>query len=147
VRAAAGGGIAKSGVNFGASIATVRQSLAGRPVEILPATDDLGWHHLVACCEEFSDIDPRLLRLTYLFDAPEGPAAKLIGVVLTYARDSAAQSAVYSERASTLSKRYPLAPKSPTKLAAKVSGTVVSLLDDAKFGFVYESYRTTGTMP
>jgi tetratricopeptide (TPR) repeat protein len=135
------GGIANSGVNFGASIATVRQSLAGRRIEILPATDNLGWHRLVACCDEFSDIDPRLVRLTYEFDAPEGPAAKLIGVVLAYRRDSSTQSAVYSERVSTLSKRYPLAPQTPTKLEANVSGTVVSLIDDAKFGLVYESYR------
>ena len=136
-------GIANSGVNFGASIATVRQSLAGRTVEILPARHNGDWYRLVVGGNS-SDLDPRLVRLTYEFDAPESPAAKLIGVVLTYPRDGAAQSAVYSERVSTLSKLYPLAPQSPTKMEANVSGTVVSVIDDAVWVQVYEIYRKAG---
>jgi hypothetical protein len=139
-------GIANSGVNFGASIATVRQSLAGRTLELLPARHNGNWYRLVAG-GNFSDIDPRLVRLTYEFDATEGPAAKLIGVVLTYARDNAAESTVYSERASTLAKQYPLAPLSQTKMEATVAGTVVSVIDDATFGQVYELYRKAGAFP
>jgi TPR repeat protein len=141
-----GGGIAKSGVNFGASIAEVRQSLAGRDVVLMQGTHNGGWYRQVAG-GAFSDIDRRLLRLAYEFDAPEGPAAKLIGVVLTYARDGTAQSAVYRERASTLTQRYPLAPRSPAKLEATVSGTVISLIDDPASGYVYEIYRKVGAFP
>jgi len=138
---AAGGGIANSGVNFGASIETVRQSLSGRAVSLLPARH-MGDRYRLVALGDFSDLDPRIKQMTYEFDAPEGPGAKLTGVVVTYARDGSAQSAVYSERAATLSKKYPLAPQSATKMEASVANTVVSVIDDLTFSQVYEIYRT-----
>ncbi len=134
------GGIANSGVNFGASIETVRQSLAGRPVEVLPALHHGNWYRLVAN-GRFLEIDPRVIRLSYEFDAPEGPSATLIGIILTYARDNSSQSLVYSERVSALSKRYPLALQSPGQMEASVAGMVICLIDDSNWSQVHEVYR------
>lgn len=139
-RAAAGGGIANLGVNFGVSIDAVRQNLAARRVSILPARHN-GNHYRLVADGEFSDIDPRIKRIGYEFDAPEGPAAKLSGVVITYTRDGGTQSVVYSERATAMSRQYPLAQQSPTQMQASVTGTTVSLIDDANASAVYEVYR------
>lgn len=139
-RAAAGGGIANLGVNFGASIDAVRQSLAARQVSLLPARHN-GNHYRLVADGEFSDIGGRIKRVAYEFDAPEGPAAKLSGVVITYTRDGGAQSVVYSERATAMSKQYPLTQQSPTQLQAAVPGAMVSLIDDANASAVYEVYR------
>ncbi len=106
----------------------------------MPAMHHGNWHSLVAS-GEFPEINPRVIRLSYQFDGPEGPSAKLMGVMVTYARDSSGQSAVYSERASALSKRYPLATSLPGKMEASVSGMVVSLIDDPIFGQLHVLYR------
>lgn len=134
------GGIANSGVNFGASIDTVLRSLSGRPAEKVPAYHHGNLHRLVVNAR-FPEIDPRVIRLSYEFDAPEGPSAKLIGVTLTYARDNSSRSQVYSERVSTLSKRYPLALQSAGQMEAIVSDTVISVFDDPMRGAVDEVYR------
>lgn len=139
-RRAAGGGIANSGVSFGASIETVNQSLAGKPVSILSGTYDGGLYRLVAD-GDFPDIDSRVIRMGYEFDAPEGPGARVTGVMVVYRRDRSAKSAVYAERVSALSQKYPLAPQSPTKMEGSVPGLVVSVIDDAIFEYVYEFYR------
>lgn len=139
-RAAPGGGVANLGVNFGAAIDTVRQSLAARQVSLLPARHNANHYRLVAD-GDFSDIDRRIMRVAYEFDAPEGPAAKLSGVVITYTRDGATQSSVYNERVTAMSRQYPLARQSPTQMQAAVPGTVVSLIDDANASAVYEVYR------
>lgn len=139
-RAAAGGGIANLGVSFGAAIDAVRQSLAARQVSLLPARHN-GNHYRLVADGEFSDIDRRIKRVAYEFDAPEGPAAKLSGVVITYARDGSAQSVVYSERVTAMSKRYPLEQQSPTQMQAAVPGAMVSLVDDVNASAVYEVYR------
>ncbi|HTD91585.1 MAG TPA: hypothetical protein VK663_13035, partial [Burkholderiales bacterium] len=140
-RAAAGGGIANLGVNFGAAIDAVRQSLAARRVSVLPARHN-GNHYRLVADGDFADIDRRIQRVGYEFDAPEGPAAKLTGVVITYARDNGgAQSVVFGERAATMSKQYPLAPQSPTHWQANMQGTMISLIDDANANAVHEVYR------
>jgi hypothetical protein len=140
-RPAVGGGIAGLGVKFGFTLEAVRQNLAARRVSLMPARHNGDNYSLVAG-GDFTDIDQRIKRVAYQFDAPESPAAKLVGVVIMYARDNGgAQSAVFSERAATMSKQYPLAPQSPTKLEASVPGAIVSLIDDPTFSQVYEIYR------
>lgn len=139
-RAAAGGGIANLGVSFGASIDAVRQNLSARRVSILPARHN-GNHYRLVADGEFSDIDPRIKRVGYKFDVPEGPAAKLSGVVITYTRDGGTQSVVYGERATAMSRQYPLAQQSPTQMQAAMPGVMVSLIDDANASAVYEVYR------
>jgi hypothetical protein len=139
-RVPAGGGIANLGVNFGDSLDVVRQNLAARRVSQVPGRHN-GDHYRLVAMGEFPGIDRRVNRIAYEFDAPESPAARLIGVVISYARDGAAQSAVYSERVATMSKHYPLAPQSPTQMQANVAGMTVSLIDDNRFSSVHEIYR------
>ncbi len=139
-RAVVGGGIANLGVDLGASLDAVRQYLAARRVPTLPARHNGNLYRLVTD-GEFPGIDPRIKRVGYEFDAPEGPAAKLSGVVITYTRDGGTQSVLYSERATAMSMHYPLAQQSPTQMQAAVPGVMVSLIDDANASAVYEVYR------
>jgi hypothetical protein len=114
--------------------------LAARRVSYLPGRHNGNLYRFVAM-GDVSDIDQRIQRVTDEFDAPEGPTAKLMGVVIRYARDGAAQSAVYGERVATMSKHYPLASQSPTRMQANVTDMTVSVIDDATFISVHEVYR------
>ena len=136
--AAAGGGIAGLSVKFGFTIAAVRQTLTGQRVSLMRGFTNSNINFNAD--GDFSDIDRRIKLVSYEFDQPEGPEAKLIGVVLTCdAREiGGTRSVVFGVRTATVSRQY---PQSPTQMQANLQVATIRLIDDPNTGNMFEIYR------